>query len=446
MITVPIMLFGWVPLTVFLFFTLKPHHAVLCSVIGGWLFLPMSGFDLPGIPAYTKGTAIAIGLILGGRISGHRKSSSFQWRKYDIPMIIWCLCPIASSLSNQLGLYNGLSDTFSQIIIWGIPYLCGRMYFNNAKTLYDLALGIVIGGLLYMPLCLYEIRMSPQLSNIFYGFFPHSFAQHARYGGFRPIVFMQHGLMVALWLAVATTITFWLWRNKELKYIKGIPVSIIFMSLAITTVLCKTAGAWFALIIGCGSYVLFHSLKMRLPFLLLLLVVPVYIGFRTTGLVTAHDIEIQAARFVDSDRIESLGIRLRQEDLFSTKAMERPLLGWGGYGRGWPLDPDTGQKMIQMVDSLWLITFSSKGFLGILSLVTATLIGPWIILRSTRKDRNDSDSSTIVPVVLSIIVILFMIDSLINGMLNPVYILIAGALISWHINQKHTQVSGQIPN
>ena len=41
---------------------------------------------------------------------------------------------------------------------------------NTADTLRDLCLSIIIGGVIYLPLCLYEIRMSPQLHSIFYGF------------------------------------------------------------------------------------------------------------------------------------------------------------------------------------------------------------------------------------------------------------------------------------
>lgn len=55
---------------------------------------------------------------------------------------------------------------------------------------------LVIAGLIYTVPMLYEIRMSPQLHTIFYGYFPHSFGQQARGGGFRPVVFMGHGLLV----------------------------------------------------------------------------------------------------------------------------------------------------------------------------------------------------------------------------------------------------------
>ncbi len=41
-------------------------------------------------------------------------------------MAVWCACPIASSLTNGLGLYDGLSASFGRFVMWGLPYLLGR--------------------------------------------------------------------------------------------------------------------------------------------------------------------------------------------------------------------------------------------------------------------------------------------------------------------------------
>lgn len=394
----------------------------------------MAGYNLPGLPEYSKSTAIALGLILGGRLSGQRQKASFEWKLYDLPMILWCLCPIATSLTNQLGLYDGLADSFNQVMRWGIPYLAGRVYFNSTRNLRDICIGIIIGGLLYVPLCLYEIRMSPQLSNIFYGFFPHGWIQHVRYGGFRPIVFMQHGLMVSLWMAASSIIAFWLWRSHDIKHLKGIPtMPFIVAALVITSVLCKSANGWFTLIVGCGCYFIHRYSKTSIPFLLLLLTVPFYIGLRSTGLISTNAIESTATYIFDTERVVSLVFRLSQEELYAIKALERPLFGWGGYGRGHPVDPYTGQYLMTTIDSLWLIVFSSKGYFGLIALFSAMLIGPWLVFRSAMNKFKDSGFSKWVPIVLSLVVIFFMIDSLFNGMINPIYIVTSGALVGWHV-------------
>jgi len=434
---VPIMLFGWVPFTIFLFFRLPAHRAVLVSVIGGWLLLPMTGYDLPGLPSYSKSMAIALGLIIGGRLSGQRRAASFQWEVYDVPMLFWCICPIASSLSNHLGIYDGFAGILDNSITWGVPYLAGRVYFDNLGKLRDLCLAILIGGLLYLPLCLYEIRMSPQLSNIFYGFFPHSFLQQKRYGGFRPVVFMEHGLMVALWMAASTTAAFWLWRSGELKQVKGIPLSIISLGLIVTTILCKSANGWVSLALGCGGYFVFRFFKSSWPFRFLLLLLPCYILLRITGGVSGEMVESMAGSVFDADRTSSLAIRLVQEDLFIEKTLERPLLGWGTMGRGWPVNEETGKSAIGMIDALWLVVYNTRGFVGIFSLGAMMLIGPWLVFRSLKKQKIGVAFIQMGPVLPSLVVILFMIDMLVNGMFNPVYVLVSGALLGWHAHQSN---------
>lgn len=429
---VPFMLLGWIPFSILVFYRFEGHQAVLIVVIGGVLFLPTAGYDLPGLPAYTKSTAIAMGLLLGGRLSGKRSVAEFSWMVCDLPMIVWCFCPVATSMSNQLGIYNGLSDSFSNIITWGVPYLAGRVYFTNNKALQDLAWGVILGGLLYVPLCLFEVRMSPQLSNIFYGFFPHSFTQHVRYGAFRPVVFMQHGLMVALWMSLSTIVSFWLWRSRVWSHFHGLPLSILVALLGVTTILCKSSGAILLLLLGCGLFFICRKGVVTWRLQMVLLVVPLYIVVRFTGIVTGEEIISVADVFFNSERVSSLEYRLDAEELFLNKTYERPLFGWGGFGRNRATDELTGNTVKKAIDSLWLITVSSQGLFGLIALFTAMLTGPWLALRLISKGLWEKGRDFYTPVSLSVVVILFMVDNLINSMINPGYIVISGALMSWY--------------
>nr|WP_320010665.1 hypothetical protein [uncultured Desulfobulbus sp.] len=436
---IPIALLGWIPLTILLFLNFKPHHAAMVSVIGGTLFLPMAGYDLPGLPPLTKNSVIGIGLLLGSRLSGQRRIAEFSWSRYDLPMLIWCLCPLPSSLSNDLGLYDGLAGIWTNLSLWGIPYLAGRVYINSSEKLRDLCVAIAIGGLVYLPLCLFEIRMSPQLSNIIYGFFPHDWVQHIRYGGFRPIVFMQHGLMVALWMAVTTTATFWLWRAKVVTRLKGIPISLCAITMIVTTILCKSANGWITLAIGLGSYFLFRLSGSIKPFRWLIILIPCYMLLRITGGIEAGTIETRMSRVFDSERVSSLTIRLQQEDLFIDKMLRQPIFGWGIMGKAWPRvgEDDKGKKAIGMIDALWLIVVSTRGLIGIIAMTSMMLIGPWRSLPRMRQQYQTTDTlHQPIPLVLSLTVLLFMIDSLFNGMINLVYILVSGALLGWSLEQK----------
>jgi hypothetical protein len=206
--------------------------------------------------------------------------------------------------------------------------------------------------------------------------------------------------------------------------------------LIVTTVLCKAASGWSALAIGCGGYFIYRLYHGNSLLILLLLTIPFYIGVRISDTIPMDDVVVLTAKIFDADRTSSLAARLLQEDQFIKKAMESPLFGWGGHSRFWPVDPYTGKRLIRMVDALWIITFGSKGFFGLGSLLMSMLIGPWCVLWATSKKVRMRDNSTAIPVSLSLIVVIFMIDSLFNAMVNPVYILISGGLIGWYLSQR----------
>jgi len=122
-----------------------------------------------------------------------------------------------------------------------------------------------------------------------------------------------------------------------------------------------------------------------------------------------------------------------QENLFGLKTLEHPLFGWGRIDRGWPVNPNTGNTLIRMVDSLFVIYSSTRGYFGLSSLFSSILIGPWLVIRDYRHFRKTKYPFSIDSIVLALITVLFMMDCLINGMINPIYTLCSGALISYYI-------------
>jgi hypothetical protein len=283
LLLVPITLFGWIPAILLIFSALPPRRAVTVAFIFAWLFLPYAGYDLPGFPDYTKKSATSMGVLLATVLLRSDWLFSLRPRWLDLPMATWCLCPIASSLSNGLGLYDGLSASFDYFVTWGLPYLIGRVYFSRLEHLRELAIGIVEGGLVYVPLCLWELRMSPQLHRQVYGFEPNGWGEVV-YGGYRPKVFMSLALEVAVWMTAASTTGFWLWASGALHQIKGVAFSRLLVPLLITTVLCKVTGGWLLLILGLSLWFLLKWSGSRLPVILLILVPTLYLATRSTGL------------------------------------------------------------------------------------------------------------------------------------------------------------------
>ena len=240
-----ILMLLWLPIVVFLFLRFSPRKAVIISFLVAWLFLPQkAGFIFSGIPDYTRISATSYSIFFLTLFFDSQRLTRFKLTWLDLPMLILCICPFFSSISNGLGAYDGLSQTLSQIVSYGLPYFIGRLYFSDLVGLRQLAISIFISGLIYLPLCLYEIRMSPQLHRIVYGYFAHSFAQTMRYGGFRPTVFMLHGLEVGMWMMAVTLIGIWLWQAKVIKTVTGVPIQWLLVVLTITFVLIKSTGAY----------------------------------------------------------------------------------------------------------------------------------------------------------------------------------------------------------
>jgi O-antigen ligase len=437
-------LLGWIPLAVLLFFILPKRRAIIASFVIGWLFLPVMGYPIKGLPDLDKMMAVNLGALLG-LVLADRGRSLMAYRPHwiDLPVIVWCLCPIASSLSNGLGLYDGLSVAFEQTVAWGVPYLIARTNFTTIADLRELAVGIVLAGLVYVPLCLYEVRMSPQLHNIFYGFYQHSFVQTKRMGGFRPMVFMNHGLMAAMLMSMSAMLAGWLWYSGTLRRLWGVPMSVIAGVLLVTAVLCKSATAMGALAIGVLALLATRHLRTALPLIVLVLMPPMYLIGRGTEALPKPVLLSTAEMIAGEPRAQSLEYRLDEEEPLFARAMERPIFGWGGWNRSRRIDADKDEKgrRMQVTDSLWIAALGQNGFVGLISVVTTLLLPPLLVFSLLPQSRRVRPPGAVMT-GLALICVLFMFDCLLNAMINPIYLLGLGgcsALLAQRLRQGRPQ-------
>lgn len=429
---VPLTLFGWIPAVLALFALAPARWAVLAAFLIAWLFLPVAGYDVVGLPPYTKMTATSYGVLLGVALFDPSRLMAFRPSVWDVPMLVWCLVPFASSISNGLGAYDGASSVLHQSVTWGIPYFIGRLYFTSLPGLRDLAVGVVLGGLVYIPLCLYEIRMSPQLHDTIYGYRPHQFRQTRRFGGWRPMVFMQHGLAVGLFMAFSTVIAFWLWFSGGVKRLFGFPLWSAVGALGVTTVLCKSAFAVLAMIAAVGSLVTAKWFRTRLLVAALVVFAPVYMVARTAGGWSGREL-LTIGRMINEQRAASLETRLNSEDRLTAKAFDRPLLGWGGHGRN--LVKDERGRNEAIPDQFWTITLGTYGLVGLVS-VTVILLAPpaWL---TVREPLGSWLSPAFAPAVgLAMAVTIYMLDNLLNAMPNPIFVVAAGGLTGFVIHRR----------
>ncbi|BDG04620.1 hypothetical protein [Anaeromyxobacter oryzae] len=416
-------LLGWIPVVLLLFASLPPRRALVAALVGGWLFLPVAGYDVTGY--HDKHMVLSAGMLAGAVAFAPGRLAAFRPRLVDLPMTIWCAWPFVSSLANGLGAYEGGAAVLFNTARWGVPWLLGRTLLADRGGVRALAVGVLTGALVYVPLCLWEIRMSPQLHAALYGFHQHAFDQTVRWGGtFRPMVFMHHGLMVALWMAVGSILAVALWTRRTLRDVGGIGMPWIAVALVGTTVLTKSTGAVVLLAVGASVLLLADGARVRALLIVLALAAPAYMAVRLTGEAPRTAVLDAAARVASPVRLASLRFRLANEEQLAAKALERPITGWGRYGR-WIAYDDQGRAATP--DGFWVIALGQFGLVGLAAITAATVL-PVVRLAVRLRRRRAAAPGAGPAVALGVVLALFAVDSLFNAMTNPVYFVAGGAL------------------
>lgn len=419
------MLLGYPVVAVVLFGLMPCARALAVTFVAGWMFLPQSGFLFAGLPNYDKGMAIALGALAGTLVGGADRLLTLRPSWLDVPMLAWCLVPLASSLSNGLGLYDGISGIAYRACAWALPYLLGRAHFRTAEDLRELAVVFAAGGLVYVPLCLFEVRMSPVLNTWIYGFRTNHMVHNRRYGGFRPTVFMHSGLMVGLWMSCCTLAAIWLHRAGKLRSILGVPTILAIPAMLVTTVLVKAIGAIVLLVAGFGALWAAQRTRKPWPHVTIAVLIVGYVVIRAGGYWQGWPI-VQAAEAFDRQRAASLQYRLDNEDLLAEHALDRPVFGWGGWGRN-RVKNEKGRD-ISTTDGYWIIVLGQNGTVGLAAFLGVLLVPPVACVRAWGPRNWTGSPGHAAPAVLSTVPLLFAVDCLPNAMFNPVYVLILGGI------------------
>ncbi|GFM34473.1 O-antigen ligase domain-containing protein [Desulfovibrio subterraneus] len=417
---------GWIPAVLLLFSLLPPRRAVIAAFIIAWLFLPVARYDIPVLPDYTKMSATCAGVLIAAFIFDNQRLMSFRASAVDTPMLLWLIAPFISSMSNDLGLWDATAALFQQTVTWGMPYFIGRIYLSDMAGLRDLARGIFIGGLVYIPLCLYESRMSPQLHRMIYGFMAHyDFSQTYRLGGWRPMVFMSHGIMVGVWMMAATLNGFWMYRMKALEDLKGkLHLKLLIPVMLFTAVWIRSFGALLLLLLGLGLLFLTIRIRTRLVMAAFLMIPPVFM-FSAVIDQPLGQTAVDIIESVNADRAASLKFRVDNEHILVAKAMQRPAFGWGGWGRARVYN-EFGED-ISVTDSLWVITLGNYGLFGLATMSLVFFLPAYLFLKQYRA-MHWHKPHLCHAASLTVMLSLYSVDNLINAMENPIFIFTAGAL------------------
>lgn len=423
---------AFVPATVACFLSFPPRKALLVSLMTGWLFLPAGVVyevvaPLTSKPSFVSGVILVVSLVLDWKRWRELRLSAF-----DLPVAVLSFVPFATAMANGMDVREATSAMAGGFVVYGAPYALGRAYFGGLRQLSDFASALAIAGAVYVPFCLFEVRMSPNLHYWVFGFETSDFGQGVRGGSYRPTVFMRHGLMLALLIASATLVAYWLWRSGRPRQLLRVSMNWIVLALGFTSLLLRSAGAQVLLLAGIVSLEATRQLRTRVLILALLLAPSVYCSARLLGWRPTPLVDL-ASTIISLERADSFLFRVRNEDLLIAKALERPLLGWGRWGRG--LVYDESGRNISVPDGLWVLVLGSSGLVGLLAFALTYALPVATFLR--RFPARAWSHPLVAPAAaLAVVVLLWMADCVPNAMMNPLFTVMAGGLMGLEISRK----------
>ena len=420
-----IALIMWPLVSIFFYKKMPVVNATFWTIVGGFLVLPVKhAIDFPLIPPMGKEQITAIMAFIGVvyikkiKIKLLPKKGIERWL-----VIILLIVPLITVLNNKefFNFIPGLTlhDAFSLIInqyIKLLPLIIGLQLIKTREDQLILFKLLAITALFYSIFILFEIRMSPQLHSWVYGYFPHSFGQQVRFGGFRAVVFLGHGLIVSMYLAIALGAFTILYRQK-IK-INGIPPQAIIIYFFALLLLNKTMSGF---ILGGLLFVSIAWLSVNTLRRLSLLIIFIVIFYPALSILHLfpHENLIQMATSFDSERGASLAFRFFHENLLLEHAQEKIFFGWGGWGR----------NLLEgsVKDGYWIGVFGVQGLVGFASLFGLAVLAVWRASKASFILKNQNE----IHILLShaLIVSVIMVDQLPNSSFYAWVIFLIGGLL-----------------
>jgi len=432
-----VVLFSWPLVVFFLVSRYRLELALPIAIIAGFLLLPVQTFlDLPLVPTLDKNNIPAIGAILAVAMISTRKISHRPnagiFIKHPVGTVVFILLvasPFLSGMTNGQPLQYGplyvpgvsLKDSVSFLLVTTLkilPLLLAYKFLGHPDGQKALLWVIIISALLYSFLALFEIRFSPMLSRLVYGIQSVLWLQHIRGSGFRPLVFLQHGLLLSQFLSFGVLAAVGASTFMGPKYRAKLLIAAGF--LFVTLILSKSLGSLMLTIILAPIIIFFSPRVQMLVAAALAAAVFTYPILRSSDMVPTEGI-LAFVESIDVQRADSLAYRFRNEDILLAKAEEKPFLGWSGYGRARVYNSD-GQD-ISVTDGYWVIIFGNGGWL--LYLAEMGLLCFPIIYLSLRYRRLDLGRETS---VITVIFASILVDLIPNAGATPVMWLMCGTL------------------
>lgn len=435
-------LIAWPIVTIILFSQLGARKAIIWSLVAAYMILPLNtDFDAPGIPPLDKTTIPNLATLICAVFMARRRMVRLpKSRIVLLLMIVFVLSPIATGFGNRapivmlqtalpsMSLYDSISACVLNLLTL-VPFILGYSTLQRDVDHLLILRVLVIAALFYSLPILYEVRFAPVLHAKIYGVEAFSdFTQMIRFGGYRPAVFMGHGLIVSMFCAMAFTASIILWRLRSRLF--GLPAALVCLYLAVILILMKSVGSIVLAVMGLVALLALSPRRMTTLMLALSLVIVTYPAVRATRFFPAETV-LKIASYASAERQQSLQFRFENEDRLLAHANQKALFGWGTWGRNQVFQQtDWGTDVqISVTDGSWIIAIGQFGWVGYVAMFGLLCYPFW---RAYREGRGKLALPTL---GLLLILMLNLIDLIPNSSLRPLTWLIAGALSGMTIQQ-----------
>jgi O-antigen ligase len=434
-------LIAFVPLSFWMFARQRPAKAAILVLLLAFMWLPeVAAFDFPVVPPLNKFSIAALCALMGAYWKARPRLRAARFgRGWDWFVIIMVLAEIGTVATNGDALvygnwkrvelpaftpYDGVSAAIRDLLDVGLPFLLGRVFLRSGRDLRDVMGALVVGGLIYSVPALWELRMSPMLHQQVYGFAARTdWLQNIRAGGYRPTIFMGHGLVVGFFMFLCTTAAVALHKAGR-RGMLGVSMGLIVGFMFLMLLLVKAAAA---IIYGLVGLLVLRYLNVKNQMRIMLLLAAVVVSYpaaRLTGIFPTETL-LAGARMMGPEREQSLQFRFDMEDILVLKAEERPWFGWGGFARERVYDPDTGKDLV-IQDGHWIVVFGRQGIVGFVCYFMLLLLPVWQAARRMKTIPSKADRTLVA--ALAFMVSVCAINMLPNMLLPNLQFFFAGGL------------------
>ena len=424
------------------FVLLRPATAVALVYISGLIFLPVAHYvpadfvhsssftviptALPGNHLINKSWIAALTASFGALLFDYKSMRRFRPAIVDLPMIGWCMWPLIQSFFLSAG-PSACVSTLYLTGVWGLPWLLGRIYFDDTQSrlaLFDCITGL---SLLLLPIAVTEALGGMRIYEWLYGAHPFADIGAERYAGYRPLAMFEDGNQYGLWMACMAVIAVWRARMKLMgeNRIVHIIVAVLFCLASLGS---QSIGAMILMVFGVLTVLLTESMR-TLQRVLVPVSLAMTIGFCVyiSGIVPLRAIakdtvagQTAMAILKASDR-SSFSWRISQDEKVMPTVRENLAIGSGQ----WDWWRNTGTRPW----GLPLLLIGQFGMIG-LFLAIASPTAAFFSNRSLSQPSAERQSQIVDPSysLISVIMLMAALDALLNAFIFLPAILFAGSL------------------